>query len=193
MPDPPTALSPRLIDRSVPFSGRLLRVELDRAQEPVGPHEYGPVVRREVVRHPGAVAVVAMTPDRKLVLVRQYRYAARRFLLEIPAGTREPGEDPEDTARRELREETGYSARTLRRLGSFFSAPGFCDEVIHLFLADGLAPGDQDPDFGEEIAVVELSVEEARRRLAAGGFEDAKTLAALGLFFGRNPESRGAA
>ncbi len=183
MPDPSSAVSAQLIARSVPFSGRLLRVELDRAKEPTGPDAYGPEVRREVVRHPGAVAVVAVTPEHKLVLVRQYRYAAGRFLLEIPAGTLEPGETPEETARRELREETGYTAERLRPLGSFFSAPGFCDEVIHLFRAEGLTPGEQDTDFGEDIALVEIPVEEGRRRLAAGDFEDAKTLAGLGLFF----------
>ena len=128
MPDRSSAVPAQLIDRSVPFAGRLLRVELDQAREPVARGDYGPVVNREVVRHPGAVAVVAVTPDQRLVMVRQYRYAAGRFLLEIPAGTLEPGEDPEDTARRELREETGYSAKNLRPLGSFFSAPGFCDE-----------------------------------------------------------------
>ena len=189
MPDPSSAVSAQLIDRSVPFSGRLLRVELDRAKEPAGPDEYGPEVRREVVRHPGAVAIVAVTPDQRLVMVRQYRYAAGRFLLEIPAGTLEPGEDPEDTARRELREETGYSAKNLRPLGSFFSAPGFCDEVIHLFRAEGLTPGEQDTDFGEDIDLVEIPVDEGRRRLAAGGFEDAKTLAGLGLFFLEEPGS----
>lgn len=183
MPDPAAAVPARLIARDVPFSGRLLRVERDRAREPRGQDGYGPVVHREVVRHPGAVAIVAITPERQLVLVRQYRYAAGRFLLEIPAGTLEPGETPEATARRELREETGYTADRLRPLGSFFSAPGFCDEVIHLFRADGLTPGEPDPDFGEAIQLVELPVEEARRRLLAGGFEDAKTLVALGRYF----------
>ena len=183
MPDPSSDVAAQLIERSVPFSGRLLRLELDRVKEPAGPGDYGPVVRREVVRHPGAVAIVAVTPERKLVLVRQYRYAAGRFLLEIPAGTLEPGENPEDAARRELREETGYSAESLRSLGAFFSAPGFCDEVIHLFRAEGLTPGEQDTDFGEEIALVEIPVEEGRRRLLAGDFEDGKTLGGLGLFF----------
>ncbi len=189
MPDQSTAVSAQLIDRRVPFSGRLLRLELDRAREPVGPNEYGPVVHREVVRHPGAVAIVAVTPEREFVMVRQYRYATGRFLLEIPAGTLEPGEDPEDTARRELREETGYTAENLRPLGSFFSAPGFCDEVIHLFQAEGLTPGEQDTDFGEEIDLVEISIEEGRRRLVAGAFEDAKTLAGLSLFFLGEPGS----
>ena len=189
MPDRSSAVPAQLIDRSVPFLGRLLRVELDQAREPVARGDYGPVVNREVVRHPGAVAIVAVTPDQRLVMVRQYRYAAGRFLLEIPAGTLEPGEDPEDTARRELREETGYSAKNLRPLGSFFSAPGFCDEVIHLFRAEGLTPGEQDTDFGEDIDLVEIPVEEGRRRLATGRFEDAKTLAGLGLFFLEEPGS----
>ena len=183
---PPAA---QLIDRSVPFAGRLLRVELDRAREPTGPNRYGPEVRHEVVRHPGAVAIVAVTPEHTLVMVRQYRYAAGRFLLEIPAGTLEPGEDPAETARRELREETGYTAETLRPLGSFFSAPGFCSEVIYLFQAEGLTPGEQDTDFGEEIDLVEIPVAEGRRRLLEGGFEDAKTLAGLSIFFLREPDS----
>lgn len=187
MPDAPHVDSAQLLDRTVPFSGRLLRVEVDRAQEPVGPNEYGPVVRREVLRHPGAVAIVAVNSKQELVLVRQYRYAAGRFLLEIPAGTLEPGEDPEDTARRELREETGYTAERLRSLGSFFSAPGFCDEVIHLFQAEGLTSGEQDTDFGENIELVEIAVDEGRRQLLAGAFEDAKTLAGLSLFFLREP------
>ena len=183
MPADPGESSARLAARSVAFSGRLLRLEVDEAQEPLGPDGYGPVVRREVVRHPGAVAIIALTPEHKLVLVRQYRYAAGRFLLEIPAGTLEPGEDPQDTARRELREETGYTAEKLGSLGAFFSAPGFCDEVIHLFVAEGLSPGPPDTDFGEEIELVEMSVEEARQALTEGEFEDAKTIAGLGLFF----------
>ena len=177
------------ITRRTPFNGRLLRVEVDRAREPSSRGGYGPEVHREVVRHPGAVAIVAVTPGREVLMVRQYRYAAGKPLLEVPAGTLEAGEPPSAAALRELREETGYRAANLSALGAFFSAPGFCDEVIHLFYADGLTPGEPDPDVGEDIELVALPFEEARRRFVGGGFEDAKTLAALGLLFARQAGS----
>src|SRR5688500_5657767 len=93
---------------------------------------------REIVEHPGAVALVAVDADGKLLMVRQYRRAATKVLLEIPAGTREKGEDSEACARRELIEETGYEATHVRKLGGFFSAPGFCTEYLDCYLMTGL-------------------------------------------------------
>ncbi len=168
-----------ILDSSTVFSGRLFRVDRDLIRLP-GRTE---ARRRDVVLHPGAVAVVAVTPREELVLVRQYRHAARRRVLELPAGTREPDEAPDETARRELREETGYRAMTLRPLGSFLTAPGFCSERLHLFRAAGLTPGRARPEPGEDIEVVHLPLAEARRRLLSGGFEDAKTIAGLGMLF----------
>lgn len=196
MRDSHGGLPPDLLGRQTRFRGRLLRLEVDRVREPRPEGGFGPLSRREVVRHPGAVAVVARTAANEIVLVRQYRYAAGRTLLEIPAGTREPGEEPGATAVRELAEETGYRAGEWRPLGSFFTAPGFCDEVIHLFLAEGLTPGAPAPDPGESVEPVLLPAAECRRLLAgeedAAGrrIEDAKTLAALGRFFLSGPSSR---
>ena len=167
------------MEASTPFSGRLFRVDRDVLRMDGAAETQS----REVVVHPGAVAIVAVTPQREIVLVRQYRHAARRRVLELPAGTREPREAPEETARRELEEETGYRARELRPCGSFLTAPGFCSERVHLFRAVGLTPGPARPEPGEDIEVVRLPLSEARRRLSAGGFEDLKTMAGVGLLF----------
>ncbi len=179
------------MERVVAFRGRLLRVEADRVREPLLRGGEGPEVRREVVRHPGAVAVVAVAEGNRIVLVRQYRYAVDEVLLELPAGTREPGETAERTAVRELTEETGYRARTLAPLGTLFSAPGFCDEALTFFLATGLTPGPPKPDAGEDIEVVHLPMEEAVSMLAEGGFRDAKTAAGLGMYVLQRQEKPG--
>ncbi len=183
-----TTTSADLFHRQVRFRGRLLRVEVDRVREPDGEGGYGPLSRREVARHPGAVAVLARPDPGRLVMVRQYRYAAGRPMLEIPAGTREAGEAAEETAARELAEETGYRAAVLRPFGAFFTAPGFCDEYLRVFLAEGLTAGPPAPESGESVRPVLVPVAEARRMLAGetgphGHIEDAKTLAALGRFF----------
>jgi ADP-ribose pyrophosphatase len=132
--------------------------------------------RLTLVEHPGAVAIAARFEDGRLALVRQYRHAARRWMLEVPAGRLEPGEDPLAAARRELEEETGLRAERWRRLQSFYPAPGFCTERLHLFLAEGLSPapaaGRLCPDDDEELTQERLRPEE----LLARGPEDAKTL-----------------
>ncbi len=166
--------------RFVAFRGRLLELVVDRVQEPLLNGDLGPEVRREVVRHPGAVVIVAVDESDRVVMVRQYRYAVDQALLELPAGTREPGETPEETAARELREETGYRARKLTQLGTIFSAPGFCDEQLSVFLATGLVPGPTDADEGEDIEVVHLPLAEAESMLVRGAFLDAKTVAGIG-------------
>lgn len=141
----------------------------------------GRPARREVVEHPGAVAVVPLTPDCQVVMVRQYRYAVGEELLEIPAGTMQAGEEPEACARRELGEETGGRARSLELLGTIFTSPGFCSEVMHIFLArleDG--PGGQpQPDEDERLEPVTLPLGEVVELARAGRLRDAKTVAGL--------------
>lgn len=161
--------SPRLQSSTLIFSGRIFAVVREVVELPSG-------LRQDlaIVRHPGAVGVVALQPDGRVTLVRQYRHAIGRELLEIPAGRLEPGEDPRAAAARELEEETGYRAGTLESLGSFFPAPGFCSEELHLFLARDLTlagPERAPHDADEELDTVLLALPEALARCA----QDAKS------------------
>jgi ADP-ribose pyrophosphatase len=138
---------------------------------------------RIVVQHPGAVALVVVDDLGRWLLVRQYRHPAGRDLLEIPAGTLEPGEAPEVTAAREVREETGYAAARLERLGGAWMAPGFCSEYITYYLATGLTHDPLPQDRDEYIAdPVPVTLAELDKAIAAGEIEDGKTLVALTLY-----------
>ncbi len=155
------------------FAGRLLRVRVDEVEL------RGRVATREVVEHPGAVAILAMTPNDDLVMVKQYRHAAGRMTIEIPAGTLGAGEDPAGCAARELKEETGFTAGTLHRVCSFYTAIGFCTEVLHLFVARELQEGDQEYEDDEEIEVLSMPVSSAMDLIGQGEIMDAKTVAAV--------------
>ncbi len=133
----------------------------------------------QIVRHPGGVGVLPVHDDGTVTLIRQLRPAADDFLLELPAGRLNPGEDPAACGRRELAEETGLTAAALSPLGVLHSSPGVFDEVIHLFLARGLAQGDASPERCEEIETVRLPLDEARRMARDGRISDGKTIAAL--------------
>jgi ADP-ribose pyrophosphatase len=157
------------------FHGRVLDLYVDRVRLARG-HE----ATREVVRHPGAVAVVPITNDGDVVLVRQFRYAVGANLLELPAGTLAPGERPLACARRELAEETGHVARRWQRLTRFFSAPGFCDEVLHCYLAmDVRGTRVPQPEEDEAIAVVTLPLAEALDLVERGTIRDSKSIIGL--------------
>jgi len=141
----------------------------------------GDVVRREIVRHPGAVSVVPVIDD-EVILVRQYRPAADSEMLEIPAGKRDvPGESPETTAQRELIEETGYSAGSLEQLAAFYNSVGFCDEYSYVFLATGLEKAQIDPQGPEEqhMSIVRLALDDAVAAVSCGEIRDAKTVIGL--------------
>jgi ADP-ribose pyrophosphatase len=155
------------------YQGRLLTVDvLEVAMEGGGRGI------REVVRHPGAVAVLGRRPDGKYVFVRQYRTAVDETLVEVVAGCLHPGEDPADCAAREMREETGYSPRTLARLGTVYPSPGYTTEQLHLFCADlPLSPGRAAPEEDERIEVLALAAEQVDAMIRAGEIRDAKTLA----------------
>jgi ADP-ribose pyrophosphatase len=152
------------------YEGQLLGLTVERW----GDHE------REIVEHPGAVAVVAVDEEGCVALVRQLREAARKWLLELPAGTAEPGEEPLATARRELREECGLSGGEWRELAAFWTTPGFCRERMHLFAAEGVERGEAAPAEDEDLELVRWPVGEIEERL--GEIEDAKTLAGLLLY-----------
>ncbi|MBI3330956.1 MAG: NUDIX hydrolase, partial [Candidatus Omnitrophica bacterium] len=136
---------------------------------------------RETVHHPGAVVIVPLLDRSHIVFVRQYRRAVQRELLELPAGTLEPGEAGRSCAARELQEETGWRARRLRRLGRFYTAPGFTTEQITIFLAEGLTPARAQPDPDESVRPVVLSVRAALAKIRSGAICDAKSI--IGVLF----------
>jgi ADP-ribose pyrophosphatase len=156
------------------YDGKLVKLYRETVQLPNGNR-----AEREIVRHPGAVAMVPILPTGEVLLVRQYRTAAQRVLLEIPAGTLEPGEDPRIAAARELQEETGYKPGKLVRLGAEFTAPGYTTEIIYLFVATELESARLDADDDEFIEVVRLPFDEALRQVIAGEIPDGKTQVAL--------------
>ena len=168
---------PILIGSQEIYRGRVINVRVDEVEI-----ENGRNVRREVVEHPGAVVIVPVDAEGHIHWVRQYRYAADRALLELPAGTLEAGEEPLACAQREIQEETGHSARNWILLGRFFTAPGFCTEYMHAFAATELTPSHADADEDEDIEVEVLTLEESLARVDAGEIEDAKSIAALWLF-----------
>lgn len=143
------------------------------------PTRGGGHVRREVVVHPGAVVLLPLLDDGRIVLIRNHRFSVDRALWELPAGTLEPGEPVERCAARELEEETGYRAGALAPLTAFYASPGITDERMHVFLATGLRPSAQDLDATERIEVFPTEVEEARAMIRDGRIEDGKTIAAL--------------
>jgi len=134
---------------------------------------------REVVQHPGSTAIVAVDSDGFVTLVRQLREPARKPLLELPAGTLEEGEEPLESAKRELAEEVGLTGGRWRALGSFYTTPGFCNEQMHVFAADGVERGSADPEDDEELEIVRWPLSEIGERLQE--LEDAKTIVGLAL------------
>ncbi len=155
------------------FEGSLVQVRKDSVRM----HD-GETTTREIVVHPQVIGVLPILEDGRIIFVRQYRKAAERILLEIPAGGIDDGETPEDAVRREMIEETGYRVGTLERLCSFYTSPGFTTEYMYLYQATGLTPGEP-TETTDQIEVVPLSVEEAVARYRAGETADAKTILAL--------------
>ena len=160
--------------RRVVYDGRIVKLGLETATLPDGR-----TVELEVVRHPGAAAVVPLHDDGSVTLVHQYRHAGGGMHYEVPAGVLEPGEAPERCAHRELAEETQLQASALRPLGPIHTTPGFTDERIWLFVATGLTPSPAQPDDDEYIEVVRLPRAEALAMCRDGRITDAKTLVAL--------------
>jgi len=155
------------------YDGKLVDVTVERW----GEHE------REIVEHPGAVAIVAVDAEDRAVLVRQLREPARKRLLELPAGTLEQGEDSLSSARRELEEETGLTGGDWKRGPTFWTTPGFCRELMHVFFVEGVEEGEQHPEADESIELERIPVGEIAVRLDE--IEDAKTLVGLLVYLRR--------
>jgi len=156
------------------YKGRVVNLNLETVTLP-----NGHTVELEVIHHPGATAIVPMRDDGSVLLIRQFRHAAGGYILEIPAGKLDPGEDPKDCAARELEEEIGFRASSLEPVITFFTTPGFTDEVIHIYKATGLRPGRQNLDHDEVLDVIELPLQKAIAQIEDGTIRDGKTIIGL--------------
>lgn len=163
-----------VLQREPIYEGRIVKLYVETVRLPNGEE-----ARREIIRHQGAVAIVPLDAEKRVTLVRQFRLAAGRHLLEIPAGTLEPGEEPLICAERELQEEAGLFPGKLESLGGIFVAPGYSSEYIHLFLATDLRPSRLEGDADEFLEVSSLPLEEALALIDAGEINDGKTITAL--------------
>jgi ADP-ribose diphosphatase len=163
------------------YGGRIISLDVDTVRFP-----NGSIGELEMVRHPGASAIVPFVstldgPDPQLLLLKQYRYAAEQYLYEIPAGRLDPGEDPRDCAARELREETGCTAKAIEFLVTIYTTPGFTDERIHLFAATGLERGDTAHEADEFMTIETVTLSRALQLIKEGQIPDAKS--AVGILY----------
>jgi ADP-ribose pyrophosphatase len=167
------------------YTGKVVTLNVDTVQLP-----NGVTIDLETIRHPGAAAVVPIKDDGTVVLIRQFRHAAGGFIYEIPAGKLSPGEDPLDCAARELEEEVGYRAASFELLSSIFTAPGFADEVIHVYKATGLTKGIQQLEGDEVLEIVEMPLDQAIVGIQDGMIRDGKTIVGLQAVFIRKGTPR---
>jgi ADP-ribose pyrophosphatase len=178
----PRAAKPKLISSKLAFQGRVFNVFTDTLQEPNGHRHI-----KDVIRHNGSVVMLAVDEsknpaDPDVILERQYRHAAGQFLLELPAGSREPGEAPLAAAKRELMEETGFRARRWTRLLRYFASPGFLGEWMQIYLARDLREGNARPELDEQIEILRVPLSQAMKMIAEGKIHDGKTLIGLSLY-----------
>lgn len=178
----------KTLHSDIRFTGRVFQVEemLVRLSD-------GTSANREIVRHNGGAAVIAIDSENRVVLVRQYRKAAEQIMLEIPAGKLEPDEDPAACALRELREETGYRSGPLEPLMTMYPTPGYCSEQLHLFYTDQIVTGRAAPDEGELLEPVLLPLTECREAIRDGRIRDAKTVVGILMASARLAAASGAA
>ena len=169
----------RVLSSKELYKGKVFGVRRDRVIEPGGVE-----VTRDIVTHNGSVVVLPVFPDRSILLIRQYRYSAGQFLWELVAGRVEPGEAASRAARRELAEETGYTARRYRKLMDVFPTPGFVTETMVVFLAEGLTAGQARPEADEKIEMERFSLRRLEGMMKSGALRDAKSIAGI-LYYAR--------
>jgi len=167
-------LNEKTVERKIAFEGRVFQVEVKKVEL-----FDGSISNREVVLHNGGATIVALDDDMNVYLVRQFRSPYEKVLLELPAGKLEKGEDPRACAIRELKEETGMEASSVVSLGEMYATPGYCSEIIHLYLAQGLTHGEGNPDDGEFLQTVKMPLEQAVKMVETNEISDAKTMVAL--------------
>ncbi len=165
--------SEKILESHLAYQGKIIKLRLDTYQMKETTRVF------ELVDHPGAVVIVPIDPKGRLLLIRQWRRAVGKIILELPAGTLEPDEAPLFSAQRELQEETGYKAGRLTKLSSFYSAPGFCNEQLHLFVAEDLLPSRLAADDDEGIDVVPTYLPDAIQMIEDGTLADAKSIAGI--------------
>ena len=163
---------PRVLSSQVVYNGKVFGIRRDEVVEPSGVR-----TTREMITHPGSVVVLPVLPDGRVLLIQQYRYAARQFLWELVAGRMDEGETPVEAAARELKEETGYRATSLRVFLEFYPSPGFLEEKMYLLLAEGLIPGPAEPEEDEKIIARPYTNKQLEEMIRKGKLRDAKTIA----------------
>jgi ADP-ribose pyrophosphatase len=168
----------KILSSKVIYKGRIFGVRRDDVLEPTGIR-----TTREVITHPGSVVVMPVLPDRRIILIRQYRHAARQFLWELVAGRMDPGESVRQAAARELIEETGYRAKRMRVFLDLFPTPGFLEERMYILLAEGLTPGEAEPEEDEKIVAKAYTRAELEKMIRRGVLRDAKSIAGLLYYF----------
>ena len=167
-------LTEHTLSQEYKFKGRIINLRVDKAQLP-----NGATATREVVEHPGGVCIAALTAENELLFVRQFRYPYGEVIPELPAGKLTPGEDPLECGKRELKEETGAVAERYVSLGKLYPSPGYCGEIIWMYLATGLSYGEQNPDEDEFLEVERIPLEQAAQLVLDNRIDDAKTQAAV--------------
>lgn len=170
----------KILKSEILYKGKVFDHQVDEIE-----YESGNKGIREIAIHPGGAVVVPVKDDGKIILVKQFRYPFQKTLIELPAGKLDKGEDPLICATRELEEETGYKAKEINKLGEIYIAPGYCTEILHIYMAKGLTSGNHNREEGEHgMEIFELSIDEIEKMIAEGEIKDAKTI--VGINFLKN-------
>jgi ADP-ribose pyrophosphatase len=167
----------KILKSEILYKGKVFDHQVDAIE-----YESGNKGIREIAIHPGGAVVVPIKDDGKIILVKQFRYPLQKTLLELPAGKLDKDEDPLKCATRELEEETGYKAKEIKKLGQIYTAPGYCTEILHIYSAKGLIPGNHNREEGEQgMEIFEYSIDDVNKMILSGEITDAKTI--VGIFY----------
>jgi ADP-ribose pyrophosphatase len=170
----------KLLKSEIRYKGKVFDHQVDEIE-----YESGNKAIREIAIHPGGSVVVPVKDDGKIILVKQFRYPLHKTLIELPAGKLDKDEDPLVCATRELEEETGYKAKVIKKLGEIYTAPGYCTEILHIYYASGLIPGNHNREEGERgMEILEFSLNEIEKMISSGEITDAKTI--VGVHYLKN-------